>query len=334
MPTAAFDWQRETTPFRVESLLILCAAEGLHVQRKRKARATSTTMLLEKLGKSVAEEKYKTLEVVEKNPKSGVFHLYLNRSRQRNALTHDFFTEFLKALYALDHNHDVNVIVLSGAGDHFCSGIDIFQLKSITQSYHDAGESLRRQILAMQDSVTALERCRRPTIASIHGACIGGAVDIVTACDLRYCTEDAFFSVKVVDLALAADLSTLQRLPLIVGYGNVMELALTARRFSSSEAKQLGFVSRAFPSKDDLDQAGSCVAGRDFPAALCNRKIIGACYSTDYEATNGKMNDTLEYRSPGESDGHGTHTASIEIERERERRGEEMIVVVVERGVV
>ncbi|XLU59299.1 hypothetical protein S245_053947, partial [Arachis hypogaea] len=130
----------------------------------------------------------------------------------------------------------------------------------------------------------------------IHGACIGGAIDIVTACDLRYCTEDAFFSVKEVDLALAADLDTLQRLPLIVGYGNTMELALTARRFSGSEAKQLGLVSRAFPSNDDLDQAGSCVAGRDFPAALCNRKIIGTRYfSAGYEATNDKMNDTLEY---------------------------------------
>ncbi|QHO31073.1 Enoyl-CoA hydratase/delta3,5-delta2,4-dienoyl-CoA isomerase [Arachis hypogaea] len=147
----------------------------------------------------MVEEKYKTLEVVEKNPKSGVFHLYLNRPRQRNALTHDFCTEFPKALYALDHNRDVNVIVLSGAGDHFCSGIDISQLKSITQSYHDAGESLRRQILAMQDSVTALERCRKPVIASTHGACIGGAIDIVTACDLRYCMEEAFFSVKEVD---------------------------------------------------------------------------------------------------------------------------------------
>ncbi|QHO52850.1 delta(3,5)-Delta(2,4)-dienoyl-CoA isomerase, peroxisomal-like [Arachis hypogaea] len=177
----------------------------------------------------------------------------------------------------------------------------------------------------MQDSITALERCRKPVIAGIHGACIGGAIDIVTACDLRYCTEDTFFSVKEVDLALAADLGTLQRLPLIVGYGNAMELALTARRFSRSEAKQLGLISRAFPSKDDLDQAGSCVAGRDFPAALCNRKIIGARYfSACYEATNGKMNDTLEYRSPRDSDGHNTHIASIEIERERdEGRGDD-----------
>lgn len=200
------------------------------------------------------EEKYKTLEIGENSPKSGVLYLKLNRPSQRNALTHDFFHEFPKALYALDRNPDVNVIVLSGAGDHFCSGIDLSLLKSTGGSNSNpGGESLRRQILAMQDSVTALERCRKPVIASIHGACIGGAIDIITACDIRLCSEDAFFSVKEVDLALAADLGTLQRLPRIVGFGNAMELALTARRFSGLEAKQLGLVSRVFHSKHELD---------------------------------------------------------------------------------
>lgn len=200
------------------------------------------------------EEKYKTLEIVEKTPKSGVFYLNLNRPAQRNALTNDFFSEFPKALHALDHNPDVNVIVLSGAGIHFCSGIDLSLLKSTGGGNSGSGESLRRQILAMQDSITALERCRKPVIASIHGACIGGGIDIITACDIRVCSEDAFFCVKEVDLALAADLGTLQRLPSIVGFGNAMELALTARRFSGLEAKELGLVSRVFRSKHDLDE--------------------------------------------------------------------------------
>ncbi|KAI5402203.1 hypothetical protein KIW84_066606, partial [Lathyrus oleraceus] len=198
------------------------------------------------------EEKFKTLEIVEKIPKSGVFYLNLNRPSQRNALTHDFFSEFPKALYALDHNPDVNVIVLSGAGKHFCSGIDLSLLNSTAGEL--SGESLRRQILAMQDSITALERCRKPVIASIHGGCIGGGIDIITACDIRVCTEDAFFSVKEVDLALAADLGSLQRLPSIVGFGNAMELALTARRFSGLEAKELGLVSGVFHSQHELDE--------------------------------------------------------------------------------
>jgi delta(3,5)-delta(2,4)-dienoyl-CoA isomerase len=201
------------------------------------------------------EENYKTLEIVEKAPKSGVLYLNLNRPAQRNALTYDFFCEFPKALYALDNNPDVKVIVLSGAGSHFCSGIDLSLLKSTGgDSNSGSGESLRRQIMAMQDSVTALERCRKPVIASIHGGCIGGGIDIITACDIRVCTEEAFFSVKEVDLALAADLGTLQRLPGIVGFGNAMELALTARRFSGLEAKEMGLISRVFHSKHELDE--------------------------------------------------------------------------------
>ncbi|BAT93500.1 delta(3,5)-Delta(2,4)-dienoyl-CoA isomerase, peroxisomal [Vigna umbellata] len=202
------------------------------------------------------EEKYKypSLEISEKTPKSGVWYVILNRPSRRNALSHDFFIHFPKALCALDHDPDVKVIVLSAAGNHFCSGIDLSILGS-TASNSGSGEALRRQIMAMQDAVTALERCRKPVIASIHGACIGGGIDIVTACDIRMCTKEAFFSVKEVDLALAADLGTLQRLPLIVGFGNAMELALTGRTFTGEEAKELGLVSRVFDSKHHLDQA-------------------------------------------------------------------------------
>lgn len=82
----------------------------------------------------------------------------------------------------------------------------------------------------------------------------------MTACDIRFCTEDAFFSVKEVDLAITADLGTLQRLPAIVGYGNAMELALTGRRFSGSEAKELGLVSKTFSSKGEMDKEVGLIA--------------------------------------------------------------------------
>ncbi|KAK7379679.1 hypothetical protein VNO78_34368 [Psophocarpus tetragonolobus] len=222
------------------------------------------------------KEKYSSLEIVEKSPKSGVFYIILNRPSRRNALSSDFFIEFPKALCALDGNPDAKVIVVSGAGKHFCSGIDLSLLGS-TATKSGSGEGLRRQILAMQDAVTALERCRKPVIASIQGACIGGAIDIVTACDIRMCSEDAFFSVKEVDLALAADLGTLQRLPLIVGFGNAMELALTARTFSAHEAKQFGLVSRVLNSKNDLDHAIQDVAqaiAAKSPLAVVGTKTV------------------------------------------------------------
>lgn len=210
-------------------------------------------------------ERYRTLQIVQKSPNSRVFLLYLNRPSHRNALSREFFTEFPLALSSLDQNPEASVIILCGAGDHFCSGIDLKTLNLITDhsSSSDRGranERLRREIKFLQDAITAIERCRKPVIASIHGACIGGGVDIVTACDIRFCTQDSFFSVKEVDLGITADLGTLQRLPSIVGYGNAMELALTGRRFSGQQAKELGLVSRVFGSKEDLDESVKLIA--------------------------------------------------------------------------
>ncbi|KAH7570544.1 hypothetical protein JRO89_XS05G0130100 [Xanthoceras sorbifolium] len=228
------------------------------------------------------EVKYKTLEIVNRTPNSGVVYLYLNRPSQRNALSRDFFSEFPEALSSLDQNPNVNVIVLAGAGDHFCSGIDLRTLTSVTDpsSHADRGrfsERFRRDIKFLQEAITAIERCRKPVIACVHGACIGGGIDIITACDIRFCTKDSFFSVKEVDLAITADLGTLQRLPAIVGFGNAMELALTGRRFSGSEAKQLGLVSRVFGSKEELDSFVRVVAegiAAKSPLAVTGTKAV------------------------------------------------------------
>ncbi|XP_043687275.1 delta(3,5)-Delta(2,4)-dienoyl-CoA isomerase, peroxisomal [Telopea speciosissima] len=205
-------------------------------------------------------EKYKTLEIVRASSNSQVINLYLNRQSVRNALSSDFFSEFPRALSSLDQDPNVRVIILSGHGDHFCAGIDLSTLKDSfanTTSNDDrgrSGERIRQSIKGLQAAITALERCRKPVIAGIHGGCIGGGIDLVTGCDIRYCTEDSFFSVKEVDLAIVADLGTLQRLPGIVGFGNAMELALTGRKFSGLEAKSFGLVSRVFGSKSAMDE--------------------------------------------------------------------------------
>ncbi|MCL7029575.1 hypothetical protein MKW94_022321 [Papaver nudicaule] len=202
--------------------------------------------------------KFKTLEIFQKSPNPSVFHLILNNPSLKSALSLDFFTEFPKALVSLDQNPNVNVIILSSHGDHFCSGIDLNAFNSIMKSQSDdqgrVRERLRRVIKGLQDAITAVEQCRKVVIASIHGACVGGGIDLITACDIRYCTKNAFFCVKEVDLAITADLGTLQRLPGIVGYGNAVELALTARRFTAEEAKGFGLVSKVFESKSALDE--------------------------------------------------------------------------------
>lgn len=225
-------------------------------------------------------EVYKTIEIVQKTPNSSVFHILLNCPSRRNALSLESFSEFPKAISSLDQNPDCRVIILSGNGDHFCSGIDLKALGSLTSESGDRGrtrERLRREIKRLQESLTALEQCRKPVIAGIHGACIGGGVDMVTACDIRFCTEDAFFSVKEVDLAITADIGTLQRLPFIVGYANAIELALTGRRFSGSEAKTLGLVSKVIGSKNAMDEYIELVAegiAAKSPLAVTGTKAV------------------------------------------------------------
>lgn len=227
-------------------------------------------------------EEYKSLKIIQKSPNSLVYYLYLNRPRHLNALSRDFFTEFPKAITSLDQNPDVAVIILAGSGKHFCSGIDLRTLGDVFKETHAADcarniQRLRGHIKFLQEAITAIECCRKPVIAAVHGACIGGAIDIITACDIRYCSSDAFFSVKEVDLAITADLGTLQRLPSIVGFGNAMELALTGRRFTGSEAKDLGLVSKVFTSKQALEEGVEVVAeeiARKSPVAVIGTKAV------------------------------------------------------------
>uniref|UniRef100_A0A803PC34 Enoyl-CoA hydratase n=1 Tax=Cannabis sativa TaxID=3483 RepID=A0A803PC34_CANSA len=189
-------------------------------------------------------ETYKTLEIIQNKEDSSVFHLLLNRPSKRNALSPELFSEFPRALSSLDHNPNVNVVVLSGAGDNFCGGIDLSELKA-------------------SERFLSGDRGR------------GGGEDPTT--HQGFCTKDAYFSVKEVDLAIVADLGTLQRLPSIVGYGNAVELALTGRRFSGPEAKQLGLVSKVFNSKQELEEGVRMVAegiASKSPLAVTGTKAV------------------------------------------------------------
>ncbi|KAM0935007.1 putative enoyl-CoA hydratase/isomerase, ClpP/crotonase-like domain superfamily [Dioscorea sansibarensis] len=200
---------------------------------------------------------FQTLEILQKDPAVPVWFIYLNRPAQRNALSLPFFSELPRALALLDRLPSARALVLSARGPHFCSGIDLSSLQSISSSSDDdraaAAEELRRRILDLQSAITALERCRKPVVAAIQGACIGGGVDLVAACDIRCCEDKAYFAVKEVDVGLVADLGTLQRLPKIVGFGNAMDLALTGRKVGASEAKAMGLVSRVFADPAKMD---------------------------------------------------------------------------------
>ena len=147
--------------------------------------------------------------------------------------------------------------IICGAGKQFTAGIDLALLGAIRAEIADAcdgraREKLRRLILDLQDTLTSIERCRKPVIAAIHGACIGGGVDLVTACDIRLCTADAVFSVREIDVGMTADLGTLQRLPRLIGEGMARELAYTGRNVDGREAREIRLVNRCYDTREAL----------------------------------------------------------------------------------
>ena len=186
----------------------------------------------------------------------GVAHIELNRPDKANALNALMWQELQTAFNWLDSS-SARVGVLSARGKHFTAGIDLELLMTI-KSDIDAlpaeirQASLHKRIVELQDAVNSAESCRKPILAAIHGACIGAGVDLVTACDMRYATQDAKFSAKEVDLAIVADMGTLQRLPLLIGDGFARELAYTGRIFNGDEAHTMRLVSQTFPDQESL----------------------------------------------------------------------------------
>ena len=145
-------------------------------------------------------------------------------------------------------------------GKHFCAGLDLNEANELIV-YDAEGKDQARNSLDfelklthLQRSFQLIERCRFPVMCGVDGSCIGGAIDLVAACDIVYCTERAKFAIKEVDLAIIADIGTLQRLPIITNnWGLMKELALTGQTFKGETAKELGLVSRIFPDKEAME---------------------------------------------------------------------------------
>lgn len=223
-----------------------------------------------------------------------VASIELNRPERANAMELAMWTELRDAMRWLDETAQARVGVISGAGKHFTSGIDLGLLAGMQAQIRDdcdgrAREKLRRLILDMQDTLSSIERCRKPVIAAIHGACVGAGIDLVTACDLRYCSADAYFSVKEIDVGLTADVGTLQRLPHIVGEGAARELAYTGRRVDGAEAKELRLVNQCYPDRDALmaamrELAASLAAKPPLALRGCKEMIT---YARDHTVADG-----------------------------------------------
>ena len=189
---------------------------------------------------------------------SSIAEIELNRPDKANAIDEELWFALGDCFRELDENEKVRVCILSGSGSHFTSGIDLKFLQSVAQEVDNfecegrKREHLRRKILKLQAAFTQIEQCRKPVLAAIHGGCIGGGVDLISACDMRYSTSDAVFQIKEIDLGLTADVGTLQRLPKLIPQGIVRELAFTGRKFSGEEAHEFGLVNRCFENQETM----------------------------------------------------------------------------------
>jgi enoyl-CoA hydratase len=189
--------------------------------------------------------------------KDGVANIRLNRTERSNAMNEAMWQELRTAFNWADATLSVRVVILSGAGKNFCAGIDLAMLGGVAEAVANkdparSREALRRLILDLQDCLSSIERCRKPVLAAIHGVCIGGAVDLVTCCDMRYAASGVQFSIREIDVGMTADVGTLQRLPRLVPDGIVRELAYTGRNVEADEAQRIGLVNRVFDTPEAL----------------------------------------------------------------------------------
>ncbi|MBH9552779.1 crotonase/enoyl-CoA hydratase family protein [Inhella sp. 4Y17] len=185
--------------------------------------------------------------------------LSLNRPDKANAMNWPMWQELRAAAQWADRTPEVRALVLRAEGPHFTAGIDLKMMMGLQQQIQDDCEARVREklhglILELQDCLSALERCRKPILAAVHGACLGGGVDLLCCTDLRYCSADAHFAIKEIDIGMVADVGTLQRLPKLIGHqGLVRELAYTGREMAAPEALQCGWVTRVFDDREALD---------------------------------------------------------------------------------
>jgi enoyl-CoA hydratase len=222
-----------------------------------------------------------------------VAHIEMNSPAKANSMTPQFWRRFPDLLDELNRNASIRAAVVTGAGKHFTSGMDLASFNDIAELVRKepgrAAFALRDLILELQDTFNAIERARFPVIAAVQGACIGAGIDMITACDIRIASADAFFAVEEINIGMAADVGTLQRLPKLVAPAVAAELCFTGRRFSAEEAQSYGLISRVLPDQESLIAAAMELANdiaRRSPLAIAGIKR-NLAYARDHSVADG-----------------------------------------------
>ncbi len=210
--------------------------------------------------------------------------LWLDRAEKRNAMGRAFWEELPQAMAELRADDSVRAIVIAAEGPAFSTGLDLNEFGGLlgADGNGDLSQAAQRTqalgaIGRMQASITAVADCPKPVIAAMHGWCIGGAIDLTTACDVRLAAADAVFSVRETKIAITADVGTLQRLPGIIGRGHVAELVYTGKDMDAARAKDIHFVNEVYPDREGVIAAAQAMANEiaaNSPLAVQGAKAV------------------------------------------------------------
>jgi enoyl-CoA hydratase len=228
-----------------------------------------------------------------------IAHLALKRPEAYNSMIPEFWSELPEIVRAIDDAGEARALVISSTGKHFTAGMDlaVFTSGSNGGGARDAElgrrrANLRRDVLRLQETFSCLDRARMPVLAAVQGGCIGGGVDMISACDMRYCSEDAFFCIQEINIGMTADVGTFPRLALLIPQGIVRELAYTGRRLTAREALEVGLVNRVYATHDEL-VAGVLATAREI-AARSPLAVWGSKEMLNY-ARDHSIADGLDY---------------------------------------
>jgi len=262
------------------------------------------------LASAMASGEGASAKLVKASVADGVGHLRFANAAGLNALSERMRVEAMECLSSLSADPEVRCLVLSAEGDVFCAGIDLKELAPISQAGTSSGgppldPGRRASIISgfvqsFQDFVSAFERCPKPVVCAVHGPCIGGGLNLITACDVRFCSSNSVFSLREVRVGLAADVGGLQRLPKVVGCDSwVRDLALTGRDFGADEALRFGLVQEVLKTKEELEEKATKLAqaiAANSPLAVETTKA-NLNFSRDHSVADGLQHIMLMNRA-------------------------------------
>jgi enoyl-CoA hydratase len=232
----------------------------------------------------------------------GVMTLWLDRPEARNAMGTDLWRDLPRAMKTVAADQSVRALVVAAKGPHFSVGLDLKEMSRLltgggdgsgagdasasasasagsaaTPSIAARAHGARTEVLRLQDSISSVAQCPKPTIAAVHGYCIGGGVDLVAACDIRLASADAVFSVREAKMAIVADLGSLQRLPAIINAGHLAELAFTGKDINAERAREIGLINDVAVNAESVLKSARALAAEvaaNSPLAVQGTKAV------------------------------------------------------------